>query len=579
MRRIEISLAVVSVLLLALPVATQEAPAIPAAAVTEFTLEEATIYSVHAALEAGVLTCSELVEMYLDRVNRFDLDNSDGPAINSILLINPSVRDIAKGLDEAYARDGMVGPLHCVPVWLKANYDTFDHPTSGGSLALLGSQAPDDAHTVAKLRAAGAVIMGKTSTVELGAGSDGRSGRSGIDRNPYDARHSAGGSSSGAASAPAANFGLIGLGVDDCSSIIIPSTYTSLVGIRTTVGLVSRDGLIAPSLSDTAPGPMGRTVRDVAIALDVMAGVDVEDRATLDPEAIRPPTYTAFLREDGVAGKRIGVLHSYGVLSAPLTDEAPDNVKAIWDQVIVDLRSLGAEIVEPVTLPRFQNRRYSVPEYMEAWRRYLLTTSNSPSTLQELVETDRLRPDIEQGYRTRLVNPGLASIDNPEYWAYVERLQQNWRYIKQVMDVLDLDAWVFPSNRKGSAASGRPRSNCNFSTLSQTPQITVPAGFDEAPDIPMPVGASFAARRWDEATLFEIAYAYEQFTQHRRPPALVSAIPEDEALAPLDIERFNALKTAIGEEAFLKMKEKGGSLSIGEFTEIVREVKRKFGAR
>src|SRR5881396_1327508 len=309
-----------------------------------FQTEEATIADIQAALKARTLTCRALVQMYLDRIEAYD---KKGPALNAIVAINTDALKTAAALDVKYAQSGPTGPLHCVPIIVKDNYDTVDMPTSAGSLSLKGSIPPRDAFQVRKLREAGAVMLAKSNMAEFAFDpmETVNSLLPGYTRNPYALDRVTAGSSGGTAAAVAANFGAVGLGTDTGNSIRGPSSHTSLVGIRSTMGLTSRDGIVPLFLDKDIGGPMARTVADAVALFDVIAGYDPADPVTAASQGKRADSYMKFLDKDGARGTRIGVVRQ--LFTQQNTD--PDVMKRM-EQTLADLRRLGAAIVDPVTI-------------------------------------------------------------------------------------------------------------------------------------------------------------------------------------------------------------------------------------
>ena len=281
------------------------------------TTAEATISDIHAALEARQLTCRQLVQLYIDRIEAYD---KKGPALNAIIMVNPNALAVADALDAKYAQSGFAGPLHCVPVIVKDNFNTVDMPTSAGSLSLKGSMPPSDAFQVRKLREAGALILAKSNMAEFAWSPFETVGSllPGYTRNPYALDRVPAGSSGGTAAAVAAGFGAVGLGTDTGNSIRGPSSHTSLVGIRSTMGLTSRDGIVPLFLNRDIGGPMSRTVADAIAVFDVIAGHDPNDPVTAASEGKRPDSYLKFLDKEGLRGARIGVLRQ--LFMGPDTD-------------------------------------------------------------------------------------------------------------------------------------------------------------------------------------------------------------------------------------------------------------------
>src|SRR6202049_1154058 len=310
-----------------------------------FVLEEATIKSIHAAFENKTLTCSALVKSYLARIEAYD---KQGPSLHAIITVNPEALSTAAAMDRQY-RDskGRVGPLYCIPVILKDNYNTFDMPTSGGNLAMKNSVPPADAFTVAKMRKAGALILAKTNLQEFARGGVSISSLGGQVLNPYDLTRTPGGSSGGTGAAIAANFAVLGTGSDTGQSIRSPASANNLVGIRPTRGLVSRAGVIPNSLTQDEVGPIARTVTDAALLLDVMAGYDPADPITAFGNGRIPASYTHLLSADALKGARIGVMTN--LFSSA---ERHAEVNQVMEGVIARMAGLGAPIV-----------RFDLPEY------------------------------------------------------------------------------------------------------------------------------------------------------------------------------------------------------------------------
>src|SRR5215471_5145415 len=311
--------------------------------------QEATIADILAALKAKELTCRQLVQMYLDRIEAYD---RKGPALNAIVMVNADALATADALDARLEQSGPAGPLHCVPVIVKDNYDTVDMPTSAGSLSLKGSVPPRDAFQVRKLREAGALMLAKSNMAEF-AWSPFETVSSvlpGYTRNPYALDRVPAGSSGGTAAAVAANFGAVGLGTDTGNSIRGPSSHTALVGIRSTMGLTSRDGIVPLFLDKDIGGPMARTVTDAVAIFDVLAGYDPADPVTAASQGKRADSYMKFLDKDGVKGTRLGVVRQ--LFTPPNID--PD-VGARMEQALADLKRLGATIVDPVQIPELES--------------------------------------------------------------------------------------------------------------------------------------------------------------------------------------------------------------------------------
>ena len=477
---------------------------------------EATIADAQAAFASKSMTCVQYGQYYVDRIAALDkmpVIDAGGIPLNSIIQINPHWREQALALDAAYSASGKpVGPLHCVPVLLKDLYDTFDFPTTASSLSLVGSQPPDDAFSVARMRKAGALILGKAAMTEFAYFTQSFNSRTLRIATPYDTTKDTGGSSGGTAAAIAANFGLTGTGSDTCASIRLPPSNNSLVGVRSSVGLVSQDGLIPLSHTQDVGGPITRTVRDAALMLDAMAGVDPSDPRTQDPERRQPASYTAYLNKDGLVGKRVGVLRSYGSTNAFGSSAAVD---AVVEKAAADMAANGATIVNPVTLPNFSTISVILQEFADNMDGYLKSFNAPRKSTQDIFLSGMVHPVIEA-----LIGASIASRDtsSQSYKDTLARRETMRAYVESEMNRLKLDVLIYPPVNAPAQPTGQDQgSNCAFSATTGMPSIVVPAGFT-SDTRPLPVGVEIFGRKWDESTLFEVAYAYEQATHHRKPP-------------------------------------------------------------
>ena len=479
---------------------------------TPFHLEEASILQLQAAMESGTVSSRDLVEMYLARIDAYD---RQGPAINAMLHVNPRAAEEAAALDREREMSGPRGPLHGIPVVVKDNYDTADMPTTGGSRSLEGMMAPDDAFQVRKLREAGAVILGKTNLHEFAYGITTISSMGGQTLNPFDTTRNPGGSSGGTGAAVAANFAAVGMGSDTCGSIRIPSSHNSLVGLRVTRGLSSRDGIIPLSTTQDVAGPLARSVEDLAIVLDATVGYDPADPITALGVKHVPATYTDFLRSDSLRGARIGVLEElFG--SESESDEVNDIVRA----AAADMALAGAEVVQ-LSMPDLRDllRGGSVinMEFKFDLDRYLQSTPGAPfQSLEEIVESGRFDPAVAGTLRRS------ARVETQETEEYKERLLRRDEIrlaVLAAMADLDLDAVLYPTITREAATVGERQqgSNCSLSATSGLPAISVPAGFTQGG---LPVGVELLGRPFSEGVLVGLAYSYEQATHHRRPPLL-----------------------------------------------------------
>ena len=492
-----------------------------------FDLEEATVQTLLQDQQSGRRTARQIAEQYLARIQALD---RSGPSLNSIIELNPDALTIADELDTQRRTSGLRGPLHGIPVVIKDNIDTADRmSTTAGSLALEGSIAARDAFIVGRLRAAGAVILGKTSLSEWANfrsmhSTSGWSGRGGLVRNPFALDRSACGSSSGTGAAVAANLATIGVGTETDGSILCPSAVMSLVGIKPTVGLVSRSGIIPIAHSQDTAGPMARTVEDAAILLEVLAAPDSRDSATTDGSRPGRVDYRASLDPDGLRGARIGVARAKLFGYSDVADR-------IVNAAIERMKPLGAVIVDPADIPNtgtYDDSELEVLLYefkadLDAYLGALGPAAKVHSLADVIAFNDanRAREMPYFGQELMLEAQKKGPLTDK---AYREALARNARLsrkegIDAVMDRLHLDALVAPTLSppwtidlvNGDHFVG---SSTTPAAVSGYPSITVPAGYAFG----LPVGLSFIGGRWSEAQLIKYAYAYERASTHRRPP-------------------------------------------------------------
>ncbi len=507
-------LATQAVLLVVLPVAAQAAT---------FNLEESTVADINAAFDAGALTSEKLTQLYMNRIDAYD---NTGPNINSTITVNPNALQTAAALDQERQLTGPRSPLHGIPVIVKDNYDTFDLPTTAGAQALKGFTPTSDAFQVQKLREAGAIVLGKANLSEFAFSFSTESSLGGVTLNPYATNRTPGGSSGGTGAAIAANFGVVGMGTDTGGSIRIPSSYNSLVGIRPTIGLSSRDGIVPLALSQDVGGPMTRTVADAAVVLDATVGSDPDDPITAASSGKIPESYTDSLNPDGLQGARIGVVRDlFGVDSNP---EAA-KVNAVINAALEDMANQGAEIVDSVTIPNL-DKILSYPslssfEFKFNLNDYLAERPNAPvRTLEDIIASGGFLPSNEATLRLRNSREPLEN--NPEYQDIIQnRPDLTQQAILTALEENNLDALIFPTSTQPPALLGQDiitGSATRLSPFSGFPEITVPAGFTPEG---LPVGIEFLGRAFSEPTLLELAYSYEQATLNRLPPTITPPLP------------------------------------------------------
>ena len=480
-----------------------------------FDVTEKTIPELAAAMRADTVTSKRLVQEYLARIEAFD---HQGPALNAIISINPKALDEAEALDRERAARGPRGPLHGIPIILKDNYDTAEMPTTAASIALKGSIPGRDAFQVRKLLDAGAVIVAKSNLHEFARGITTISSLGGQTRNPYDPTRNPGGSSGGTGASIAANFAAVGMGTDTCGSIRYPAAHNNLVGLRPTMGLSSRSGIVPLSLSQDVGGPLGRSVTDVAIVLDATAGPDPADAVTANSAGHIPASYTSTLDADGLRGARLGVF-------TPLFGATPDDqrVGSVVRTAVQRMEQRGAQTVEvtrpampaegDVSLIRF--------EFKFQLNDYLARTPRAPvHSLAEILEKGLFHPAVEQSFRRA---NDVATLDSDEYRAMAAKQTQLREALLAAMDDNRVVALVYPTLRRTAAKIGEPQTggNCHASAATGLPAVTVPAGFA---DDRMPVGVELLGRPFSEPELLKLAYSFEQATHHRRLPSLTPAL-------------------------------------------------------
>ncbi|MFZ5824661.1 MAG: amidase [Bacillota bacterium] len=487
---------------------------------TEFLLPEATIAEMSRAMGAGALTAEQLVRMYLERIAAYD---RAGVTLNSVLEINPDALHIAEALDRERKLSGPRGPLHGIPVMIKDNIDTADKlHTSAGSLALASSYAPRDAAVAERLRRAGAVILGKVNMTEwanfmtIGMPS-GYSSRGGQVLNPYlPGKLTPSGSSAGSGVAVAANLCAVAIGTETSGSILSPSNNNSVVGIKPTVGLISRTGIIPIAFSQDTAGPMARTVADAATLLGALVGVDPADPATAVSAGRAYRDYTRFLDKGGLRGARIGVPRG------PWVERLDADEQRLFDEAVRAIRAAGAEVVDPADLKymKYWDSNVLVYEFKPALNRYLASLGPAAPvrSLKEIVAFNEENPEAMLRYGQKLMAQAEATsgtLTEPEY--LLDRLrdlrQTRSEGIDATLEEHRLDALLFPGTW-----------GCWIPARAGYPSIQVPAGYTGDG---RPFGITLTGPAWSEPTLIRLGYAYEQATLLRRPPQL-----EQAAVAP-----------------------------------------------
>jgi amidase len=495
-------------------------PSHPAA---PFTVDEATIASLHEAILSGRTTCLAIVDAYLARIAAYD---RNGPALAAILTINPQARETAAHLDAQFAKTGeLTGPLHGIPVTVKDNYNTTDMPTSGGNMLFKDVVPSTESAVTRKLREAGAIILAKTNMHEWALAGITISSLGGQTKNPYDLTRTPGGSSGGTGAAVAANFATVGLATDTMNSIRSPASANSLVGFRSTKGLVSRAGVIPVSHTQDVVGAITRSVEDAAIMLDVMAGFDPDDPVTARGVNHIPHSFIDHLDVDGLRGARIGVLTGF------LGKEGIHaEVNTVMAGALDAFRSAGASVIE-IADPMFDSEAILRDCDVQAWEfktlfnDYLTSLGDRApvANLRELIASGRYHKPLEAFLvaTDALETPG----DEHEYLARLARIEQLRERVLLLMATHDIEALVYPLQKRLVHKIGDPYQSERTGILAGVtgfPAVTAPAGFsppDANAPLGVPVGLDILARPFEDSRLIRIAYAFEQATKFRRPPS------------------------------------------------------------
>ena len=492
-------------------------------------VEEATVADLQAAYRSGELTVRQVVTAYLARIEAYD---KQGPYLNSLISLNPRALEEADRLDAALAAGKTVGPLHGIPVIVKDCIDVTGMPMTAGFQGWKNYMPPTDAPLIARIKAAGGIILAKSSLSEFtkGGADNINSVLGGFARNPYHTAYATGGSSGGTGASIAANFGTLGIGSDTMGSIRNPSSFNALVGLRTTVGLVPRLGMTPnSSLRDTV-GPMCRTVTDLARLLDVMAGPDPADAVSQKSTGHIPPTYTAFLKKDGLAGVRLGVLRQ------AFAKGADPRILAEFEKVLAELKAAGAELVDPFTVAEFETLPrppQTAARFKDDMTKFLVLHPGIPYPSVAAIAGAKLVHPLHQPFW----DEAAAALPVEQDPATIKGMQDedHWREVfTQAFAAARIAAVVMPNNAQPPVINGdrntqkvtEPKPGGGASAASSTtfigsalqwPAIVVPAGFVKG----LPISLQFLGRPWEEANLIQYAYAYEQATQHRRPPTTV----------------------------------------------------------
>lgn len=491
-------------------------------------IEEITITELQQGYKDGKYSVTDVVSAYLDRIDKID---RNGPALNAIIVVNPDALQIAGELDKEYSEGKIRGPLFGIPVVLKDNIDTHDKmPNTAGATVLQNSFPENDSPVARKLREAGAVIIAKSNLSEWAnfRGTHSTSGWSGIGgqtKNPYVLDRNPCGSSSGSGVAVSANLCMVAIGTETDGSIVCPSNNNGIVGIKPTVGLISRTGIIPISFTQDTPGPMARTVEDAALCLGALTGIDSADSKTLASAGKFLTDYTKSLKKDGLKGKKIGVIKGSSSFS--------DKVDTLFKQSIQLLKNAGADVIE-IDQPdgsAYENDEFEVLlfEFKDGLNKYFAGLGNDGpvKNLKELIEFNKSDTVELRYFNQKILEMAekKGDLNSPDYKKSLEKMLKATREngIDKMMKSGNLDALIAPTGSPawktdlllGDHFVG---GSSSLAAVAGYPAITVPMGFIEG----LPVGITFFGRAWSEPLLIEIAYSYEQITKHRKAPAYLA---------------------------------------------------------
>ncbi len=507
------------VVVLALPAGLAAQRTTSAARSVPARVVETPLATLRAALVSGRLSCRALVAAYLARIARYD---GQGPAINALVTVHPRALVIADSLDAVRRAGATLGALHCIPLIVKDNFETHDLPTSVGSLALATWRPAHDATMVARVRAAGAIVLAKSNMAEWAFTPYETVGSAlpGYTKNPYALDRVTAGSSGGTAAAVASSFGAAGLGTDTGNSIRGPSAHQALFGIRSTMGLTSRAGVVPLTASADIAGPMARTMADAVELFNIIAASDSADPVTHEADARRSPDYRAFLVRDGLRGARIGVLRQ--AWDRPTADTA---VRRVFARAVRDLRAQGATVLDSVRVDSLEQilrmqQGGCNPFARDLARHFATRDPRAPvTTVEAILASGRFHPTVQQ--RLQQAAAAGVSVDTSNGCRTREAARAALRTaVTHLMDAERLDALIYPTwsnapRKIGDLNTPHGDNSQLFSPMTGFPALTVPMGYTYDT---LPAGLTFFGRAWSEPVLIRLGYAYEQATRHRRAP-------------------------------------------------------------
>lgn len=513
-----------------------------------FVLEEATIESIHHAIKNHQLTCIELVNQYLERIQQYNLNVANHAPINAFTEINTNVLEQAKKLDDVFSKtQRLTGTLHCIPVVLKDNIDSYDSTSSSGTLAMLGNQPQQDAFLVSKLRESGAIILGKSGMDELASGMYGINSRNGRIGNAYNPSQNPGGSSGGSAAAVSANFTVLAIGSDNSGSVRIPAAFNGIYGLRPSTGLISQRGIFPAGNLDGTAGPFARTVKDLTQTLNVIAKEDPNDEKTLNLH--RVSTYTVYLKKDGLKNKRIGIVRKVGELNT--FKSMPNHVTQIINQSLHTMQQSGAIIIDDIKLTGFNNNRdLNMAGMKQDIDAYLASYPSARKNYQDLCESNRTR--VYGNMKKCLAFfEEMPPKFGKEYKQALSMFNRNKSYIENIMNQHQLDALLLPISTTGGATYDPYKVNTWQAPIASNaglPALAINIGYTAVDK--MPIGIELIGKQYSEGSLIEIAYGYE----HNAPPRIAPNIPAQKlTLEKLDIPMYNNLLTRLGYRSYYEV--------------------------
>ena len=512
-----------------------------------FTIDELSIAELHRSLESGKHTCQSITELFLTRIGKYDLKSGEGRAPrNAFVSFNERVREQARQLDVRQKEEGL-GLLHCVPFVVKTLFEAPEVETTAGTHALSGTRSPNNSPSVDRLRKAGALLIASTSMDELARGTAGISSRNGRSGNAYNPNLHAGGSSTGSGIAVGAGFSMFGLGTDNCSSLLLPAVLNGLTAFRSTHQLIELDGMFPSGIANGVAGPMARTVEDLARVMDVMVSPE-RPKSVLREGWHRPKSYRSFLVENGLEGKRIGILRKLnekveGRYQFPYKHASVEKAME-WQRLKKRMEVMGATLIENITLPRFDGKRSGGGFYQELdlW----FERVDSPVVNAEgMCRSEKYSPFVWSDLRNCLerLDSGRRSKGILKAEGNRRRFYQNSEYVESVMDALKLDVLLYPTTPYGEANAWGGRENCLLGATTGLPSLNVITSIGKRTR--RPYGVTITARNFDEGAAFEIAYALEQATQARTK--IIFPRMSDEP--PFDPVQENATRLRIGNAA------------------------------